>query len=162
MVVTVAQVKSVVIGRVGDIDPTTLDPTTLNTGLLATQVDLWWEMYADKDLIGPRLRELYTQLECIDAKKAALMHLVDFQEGTTGLNVKQSQKIAALDSMRTNLKAKIDGLEKLYAKTQRGAGSLLPIEKTAPVVPPVVPFPTLDQNDPRYAGDAYIRSPNPI
>lgn len=152
-----------VIGRVGDIDPDTLDPTRLSSGLLATQIDLFWEMYADKDFWGPRLRELYTQLECIDAKLAAWSVFVDFQDGATSANIRQSQKIATLTTMRTNVQARITQLEALYAKTFRAMGSVKLLTRTAPVMPPVIPLPgPVDQNDPRFAGDAYIRSPDPV
>lgn len=163
MAVTTAQVKAIVIGRVGDIDPDTLDPTTQNTGLLATNIDLWWEMHADKDLWGPRLRELYTQLECLDAKIAKLMVLVDFQDGATSVNIKQNQKVAQAQNMRLNVQSRITQLEQSYAKSYRAGGNLRELTKTAPVMPPVIPTPgPLDQNDPRFAGDAYIMSPDPV
>lgn len=162
MAVTEAQVKRIVIGRVGDIDPSTLDPTTLASGLLASNIDLWWEMHADKDLWGPRLRELYTQLECLDAKMAAWAVLIDFSDGATSVSWKQNQKILATQTMRDNVQRRITDLEQMYAKSQRAPGSLRLLVRTAPVMPPVVPTPgPVDQNDPRFAGDAYLRSPDP-
>lgn len=163
MVVTVAQVKQIVIGRVGDIDPSTLDPTTQNTGLLATNIDLWWEMHADKDLWGPRLRELYTQLECLDAKIAAWSVLIDFADGATSMSFKQNQKVVAAQTARELVKTRIDALEQMYAKSFRSGGSIKELAKTAPVIPPVIPTPgPIDQNDPRFAGDTYLRSPDPV
>jgi hypothetical protein len=160
--ITEAQVKAIVIGRVGDIDPSTLDPTVANTGLLAVNIDLWWEMHADKALWGPRLQELYTQLECVDAKKAALMHLVDFSDGATSVNVKQNQKILALDTMRAGLLIRIAQLEQIYAKSFRN-GVLVPLNQTAPVMPPVIPRTgPVDANDPRFAGDPYLFSTDPV
>lgn len=163
MAITVAQIKSVIIGRVGDIDPATLDPTTLNSGLLALGIDVWWDVHADKDLWGPRLRELYTQIECLDAKIAAWMVLVDFQDGATSMNMKQNQKVAMAQIMRQNVLNRIAALEETYAKSFRSGGSIKQLIRTAPVMPPVRPIPgPVDQNDPRYSGSTYLPSPDPI
>lgn len=157
-----SQVQALVIAKVGDIDPTTLAPTTANTGVLAVNVPTLWAYYADKAATAPRLQALYTERDAIKLVLAKLRMLVDFNTGQA-LQMKQSQKAAALQAALTEIEGEIALVERQASAARRAGGATGVLTRTAPIPPPTsapatpydAPSPYLDPNDSRYGGSPY-------
>jgi hypothetical protein len=168
MSVNDAQVQALVISKVGDIDPTTLAPTTSGTGLLAVNVPVLWSYYLDKAVIAPRLQALYTERDAIKLVLARLRMLVDFNTGQA-LAMKQSQKTAALQAMLTETEGEISTLERQTSASHRAGGATGALTRTTPIPPPIsapetpyeAPSPYLDPSDPRYSGSPYFPQREP-
>ncbi len=150
MTVTDADIQSILVDEVGD-EVTEKYPS----GILATNVALYWASYADKAQIGPRLQELYTKRRCVDAVLGIVRKLVDFEIHNDHRR-SQSQKAKALEAMRDDCQAEIDTIEKKTRSNRGGAAGL--ITTVTPQSPPNTAWP--DANDSRFQGDPYKRTLN--
>ncbi|GAC1326400.1 MAG: hypothetical protein NVSMB2_25500 [Chloroflexota bacterium] len=150
--------QTLIIRRVGDIDPITGDPleygVTSIAGVIGSSMTLLWSAHADKAQIAPRLRELYVERDAFDLVIAQLGALVDVTiEGETQ---HLSQRVDRLAKRRYQIEQEITALQKLALA--RRSGVLGPITTTAPESPPVLQpiYPWgPDANDGAYSGSPY-------
>lgn len=155
MPVTAAQVQAAILGRTGDIDPTTGDPVVGGGGYLSTIIASLWTEYADKAYIAPRLQELYVERDLFDRMLALIQQNVDFNTPGSEISIRLSQRIATLSGRRDKVIEKLNGLVAMV-KANR-APAVGQITATAPVGSP---FPIgVDANSRRYGGDPYFRRP---
>lgn len=172
MPVTEAQVQALIITKVGDLDPVSLDPVptqsppTAGTGLLATNLATVWAYYADKAGIGPRLQALYVERDLLVMKLDALGMLMDMTP-VAGLAFHESQKAAVYLKRYDQLVADIARTEAGALAAGRIGGAIGPLAQQAPAQPPTPapatpyapPSPYMDPNDPRFSGSPYWPGP---
>jgi hypothetical protein len=158
MPLTTQQRQALLVLRVGDVDPETGDPTTQTNGIVAANVALLWEAYADKAAVDPDLQELYARRDALEMVRGVLASQVDFS--TENQSVKQSQRVQDYRDRSDAVTAEIQRLEAVAAAG--GAGGGLPVvgqlTTSAPIGPPSALGP--DANNVRYGGSPY-RCPAP-
>lgn len=151
MALSAAQVQAAILGRTGDIDPTTGDPVVGGGGFLSTIIGAVWAEYADKAYVGPRLQELHVERDLYDRMIALIQHKFDFRDSDA--DFKRSQRVQRLVDRRDKVIENLNGVLAMVAANRAPAVGL--ITATAPVGPP---FPLgIDANSRRYGGDPYSR-----
>lgn len=151
--------QTLILRKVGDVDPVTGDPVEYGlvsiAGVVGASMSLLWDSHADKAQITPRLRELYVERDSYDLILGCLSALVDYTlEGET---VKLSQRVATVQKRRDGVQTSIDSLQAVALKRQSPAVG--PITTVAPVSPPTGPvfYPYgPDGNDPALSGSPYF------
>jgi hypothetical protein len=113
-------------------------------------IDLFWNAWADKALVYPRLQYLYCKRQCLQIIEGQLRDLVQVNIG--GLSTQQQQKLSNLLNMQKRVDEEIKDLE-LKAQAARPV-VVIPLTQTNPRLPDVG---QIDPNNPAYRGDALIR-----
>jgi hypothetical protein len=147
-VVSDTDIKRIIILEVGDTDDL----------LLAQNIDVFWDSFADKAVVFPRLQELYTELRCIDVVSGALRQFVDFStDGALDLHL--HQRWTHLRDLYEAVRRRISQEEtKARQQTPPVVKELVATQiETPPVLPPELP---LNSNNPWYHGDPYWPSGN--
>ncbi len=158
MVLAAADIQKKIVLITGDLDPSTGDrPAIASMGVLSTNVAFFWSLYADKASVWPRLQELYTQRDCLDALIAVRESYQVKANLGTGVSVDPSGQMQALHAKRFSTDAMINELEKLsVADTDPQSGELTTVE---PVSPPTIGslplFGPPNANNPTYSGSPY-------
>lgn len=152
---TALSVQALIIAKIGDIDPVTLDPTTAGTGVLAIMVPLIWDYYADYAAWGPRIQALYTERDAIKAVIAKIRVKVDVNTGQS-IQLRLGQQTAALQAMLTEVNAELAEELKRRSVPARAGGVIVPITQTAPQMPPQRRPLVVDPNDPYLVGNPYF------
>lgn len=155
MVVVAADVQSLIIAKVGDIDPVTLDPTDQPTGVLALLIPLIWDYYADMANWGPRLQALYTERDAIKTVIAKIRVKVDTNTGQS-IQLRLGQQVTALEHMLKEVNDEIAAALKQRGVPLRAGGVLVPLTQTAPQLPPQTRPAVVDPNDPYYTGSPFF------
>lgn len=158
MTLSDSDAQTLIVRKVGDIDPVTGDPldygTTPIAGVVGANIALLWSSHSDKAQITPRLRELYVERDAFDLVLGALGALVDYS--LEGESVRLSQRVAGIAQRRYRTNVEIEALQKVALN--RRAPAVGPILTTAPVSPPTTltinPYGP-DANDPSYTGSPY-------
>lgn len=106
-------VKQAIIDSVGDVDPTTGDaPTDAEDGVIALSIDVWWEMFASKDTVGPGLRMAYVRREAIRRVLAVLAQKrFDVADNLSGLSIRAGQIYKHYQDMLTEANEEIKATE---------------------------------------------------
>jgi hypothetical protein len=151
--------QTLILRKVGDIDPVTGDPVEYGlvtiAGVVGASMALLWSSHSDKAQIAPRLRELYVERDAYDLILGALTALVDYTlEGET---IKLSQRVATIAKRRVVTQGEIDALQK--AALSRHAPAVGPILTVQPISPPTGPilYPNgPDGNSGAYGGSPYL------
>jgi hypothetical protein len=155
--VTAALIQGLIKARVGDVDPTTGDPTTAGSGVIATHLPVLWEAYADKAQVAPRLQELHVERDAIKLVLAVLRPRVDFSSPLT-LGLKEHQQVQTLEGQLQAAEAQIERVE-LQARRQ-GVPQVGTLRTVEPVSPPTgteaIPLTGPNANSPEYTGSPYV------
>lgn len=131
--------QTLIIRKVGDVDPITGDPLEYGSasiaGVIGQSIDLLWQSHADKAEVAPRLRELYVERDAYDLVIGCLGALVDVTiEGETQ---RLSQRTDRLMKRQAAVVLEIGVIEK---KSLTGrppvAGAITTV---APISPPTGP-----------------------
>lgn len=153
MPLSATQVQAAILGRTGDIDPTTGDPVVGGSGYLETRIASLWAQYADKAYVTPRLQELFVERDCYQIQIGLLQDRFTFRDSDATFN--RSERVDRLIELRTAVQTAIEDL--ISTASANRAPAVGPITAGAPVSPP---FPGgLDANSPRYGGSPYYRRP---
>lgn len=145
MALSDAQLQTLLVLEVGD----TAD------GLLAQNVSLLWERYADKALVYPGLQAQYVKRSLIDLALGVARSQVDYDVHNQ-FAAKGSQEGVRLTQMRQEAQSEINRLER-QARAMPGAvvGQLTATApQSAPSTAPTYPNGP-EANDERYAGSPY-------
>jgi hypothetical protein len=147
--VTAAEVQAIIVDEVGDTDDAFL--MSVPEGETRTRIALYWDSYASKARVFPRLQEAYTRRRAALAVRGHIRRNVGFQTPTLTVNLKE--EAAHLNDIIAQAEAEIERLRK-QARGQRSAqiGQLV---TTAPELPPTW-WQGRDANDPLYRGDPYV------
>lgn len=160
MTFTDTDAQTLILRKVGDVDPVTGDPVEYGivsiAGVVGASMSLLWSSHADKAQITPRLRELYVERDAYDLILGCLSALVDYTlEGETE---RLSQRVATIQKRQDAVQLQITALQTTARKRQVPAVGA--ITTVAPVSPPMGPvfYPFgPDGNAPMYAGSVYYR-----
>lgn len=159
MAIADVDAQTLIIRKVGDIDPITGDPLEYGllsiSGVVGASMALLWDSHADKAQVAPRLRELYVERDSYDLVLGQLGALVDYT--LEGESVKLSQRVTGIQKRRDAVQVEIVALQ-TTARTRRTPVAGL-ITTVAPVSPPVSPEMEPfgpDANSPRFAGSPYL------
>lgn len=146
---TDAQIQQIIIDEVGD------NPQQL----LANRIATYWQSFADKRPIHPRLQELYTKRRCIDAVLGTIRNQVTFStDGALSLQLKQ--RTDYLSDRRKETLAEITRLEAIArANRPPQIAPLVNVEIETPPPPDYIPPCPPDQNDEVYRGSPYFYNP---
>lgn len=159
MALSDADAQTLILRKVGDVDPVTGDPVEYGlvsiAGVVGASMSLLWDSHADKAQIAPRLRELYVERDSYDLILGCLSALVDYTlEGET---IKLSQRLATIQKRRDTVQAAIVVLQ--TTALNRRAPAIGLITTVAPISPPtgpvIEPFGP-DANSGRYSGSPYL------
>jgi hypothetical protein len=154
--------QTLILRKVGDVDPVTGDPVEYGlvsiAGVVGASMALLWSSHADKAQVTPRLRELYVERDAYDLILGCLSALVDYTlEGET---VKLSQRVAFIQKRRDNTQAEIVALQTVALN--RRVPAIGPILTVEPISPPTsLPAPSPfgpSANDPMFSGSPYAPS----
>lgn len=142
------QIQSLIVLEVGDVAT-----PSAPSGILATNIALIWQSFADKRQVWPRLQELYSKRRCLDIVLGLRREQVDRAADT--IRESLSQIARELEQMRAACQREIDKVEAV-ARANRG-GVVAAIVQTTIETPPTgaVVSDILDANSPRYQGDPY-------
>lgn len=149
--------------QVGDIDPVTGDPvqpTDLGgNGLIVINIGRLWDLYADKALFAPRLRDLYVRVAAQDICIARLESLVSFSGVNGAISVSLGQRVQARQRQREAWAKEIIDIER--NQTYATESLMGQISTIVPITPPTPgsrsstnPFGP-DANGPEYSGSPY-------
>lgn len=153
MPLTSAQVQAAILGRTGDIDPTTGDPVVGGGGYLETRIAALWAQYADKAYVSPRLQELFVERDCYRVQIGLLQDRFTFRDSDAAFN--RSERVDRLMKLRDAVQEQIGELVAMAAANR--APAVGPMSTAAPIGAP--PGSVLDGNHPRYGGSPYYRRP---
>lgn len=153
MAETAVTIQAKILGRTGDIDPTTGDPVVGGGGYLSTLVASIWSEYADKAYVGPRLQELYTERDLYDRQIALIQDRYDFRDSDAQFS--RSQRVERLIGRRDKVIEKIGQIEAMVNANR--APAVGPILATQAFGPSSVL--ALNAGSPRYGGSPYFRRP---
>ncbi len=151
--------QTLILRKVGDVDPVTGDPVAYGlvsiAGVVGASMALLWASHADKAQITPRLRELYVERDSYDLILGCLSALVDYT--LEGESVKLSQRVTLIQKRRDAVQVEIIALQAVaMGRRTPAVGAIL---TTAPVSPPtspeMEPFGP-NANSPRFAGSPYL------
>jgi hypothetical protein len=151
--------QTLILRKVGDVDPVTGDPVEYGlvsiAGVVGASMALLWNSHADKTQISPRLRELYVERDAYDLIIGTLGALVDYTlEGET---IHLSQRVDRLTKRRDNVQTQIDTLQAgAFSRQAPVVGPILTVEPISPPTGPVMmPFGP-DANSSAYSGSPYL------
>lgn len=150
--------QTLIIRKVGDVDPITGDPIEYGlvsiAGVVGASMALLWDSHADKAQITPRLRELYVERDAYDLILGCLSALVDYS--LEGESIHLSQRVATLVHRRTLVDADLLSLEKTAMNRRTPVvGMMTTVEPISPPTSPPLPLPFgPDAN--LYGGSPYI------
>lgn len=152
--------QTLIIRKVGDVNPVTGDPleygSVLIAGVVGASMSLLWDSHADKAQITPRLRELYVERDSYDLIIGCLSALVDYTlEGET---VRLSQRVATIQKRRDTTQTEILALQAVALNRRTPViGAILTVEPISPPTSLPVPSPFgPDANSGRYSGSPYL------
>jgi hypothetical protein len=155
-----ADAQTLILAKVGDIDPVTGDPLqgglNRDAGVVGAYIPLLWSSHADKTQVSPRLRELYVERDSYDLILGTLSALVDHT--FAGETIHLSQRVGTIKARRFNTQLEINQLQK-FARGRRApaVGQILTVEPVSPPTSPPAPTPFgPDANSPAYAGSPYL------
>lgn len=158
MALSDADAQTLILRKVGDVNPVTGDPVEYGlvsiAGVVGASMTLLWDSHADKAQITPRLRELYVERDAYDLILGCLSALVDYT--LEGESIKLSQRVATIQKRRELVNSDLATLQKVALTSRSGVVGL--ITTTAPLSPPTGPvfYPYgPDGNDGAYAGSIY-------
>jgi hypothetical protein len=154
MAVTAAQLKNLILAKIGDHE---------NTTPVAQNIDVLWDLYAYKVAYpnGYRLQYLYTLKEAI-----AMMRGVSFVNGFVESGVRNDE----LSDENTVLNAILKDTNEEIAKIETQASALRApqlgtLTRTSPIMPGDAPYPATafapDPNSRPLRGDPVVVPPNP-
>jgi hypothetical protein len=109
----VDDIRQLIIDSVGDVYPTTGDaPTDPDDGVIATNFDAWWELFASKDTVGPGLRMAYTRREAIRRVLAVgAQKWFDVADNLSGLSIRAGQVYKHYQDMLADTGDQIKAIE---------------------------------------------------
>jgi hypothetical protein len=145
MALTDAQLQTLLVLEVGD----TAD------SLLATNVALLWDRYADKALVYPGLQAQYVKRSLVDLALGVARSQVDYDVHNQ-FAAKGSQESGRLLQLRQEVQLDINRLEKLaVSRASAVVGQMTATApQSAPSTAPTYPNGP-EANDERYAGSPY-------
>lgn len=142
------QIQALIVLEVGDV----VTPSA-PSGILATNIALIWQSFADKRQVWPRLQELYSKRRCLDIILGLRREQVDRSADT--ISERLSQMAGELERMRAACQKEIERVEAI-ARANRG-GVVAAIVQTTIETPPTgqIVSDVIDANSPALAGDPY-------
>ena len=161
MAVTDAQMQALITRLVGDVDPTTGDPTTAGTGIVATNMPTLWSIHEAKGTVLPALRRWYVQRDAYELVLAVLRSQYDWTDAARQ-SFHANQQVKAAEAGYQRAADEIGRLEAGVAG--RGTPAVGTIAATAPLRPPdawaaavaeASTGPGPDPNSSRYSGSPY-------
>lgn len=159
MALSDADAQTLILRKVGDVDPVTGDPVEYGlvsiAGVVGASMSLLWDSHADKAQIAPRLRELYVERDSYDLILGCLSALVDYT--LEGESVKLSQRITNIQKRRDSIQTDIIALQAVaLGRRTPAVGLILTVAPISPPTGPVIePFGP-DANSGRYSGSPYL------
>jgi hypothetical protein len=119
---TTDDIFQIITETVGDVDPTTGDPTTATTGVIARSIELWWESYATF-AASPALRMALVRKQAIRRVMAVLAQKrFDVADNLSGLSIRGNQIYQHYQEMYNCARDEVNALVVVAARTGTPTG----------------------------------------
>jgi hypothetical protein len=128
---TTDDIFQIITETVGDVDPSTGDPTTATTGVIARSIELWWDSY-EAFSGSPALRMALVRKQAIRRVMAVLAQKrFDVADNLSGLSIRANQVYQHYQEMYNCARDEVNYLVAVAAKTgtptgQRNTTTLVP------------------------------------